>query len=139
MKISEESLTNKYQWRMTVEDVGFVIGTVIQPPGYSAMVTPAQIIATICNIIRVKPQDMLGKNKAHHISHARQIAMLIVRDCCPYWSHSEIGRHFGQHHTTVLYGVQQAKRRIGEGGPCKQIYLKACGAMKIAPVRIARS
>ena len=105
MNLSQECLRNKYQWRLTARGVGFTIGTVIQPAGYSAMVTPPQIIATIANIVRCKPEAMLAKNKAHHISHARQIAMLIVRDCCPHWSHSQIGRHFGQHHTTVLYGI----------------------------------
>ena len=139
MILNEECLKNKYQWRMTAENVGFVMGPVIQPAGYTTMITPRQVIATVANIVSVKSQVLLGKNKAHHISHARQIAMVIVRDNCPSWSHSAIGRHFGQHHTTVLYGIEQGRRRIRESKVYREIYVKACRAMKIPPIMVMKS
>lgn len=51
--------------------------------------------------------------RTHRLAHARQLAMLCVRQFCPHLSLPAIGRLFGgRDHTTVIYSLGRARQHI---------------------------
>ena len=60
----------------------------------------------------VRPEDLMGDNKRQPISAARQEAMYIIRREFPHLSYESIAMTFNRtNHATVLYAIQQHKKR----------------------------
>jgi Bacterial dnaA protein helix-turn-helix len=56
----------------------------------------------------LRPEQMLGLNRARIVSHPRQIAMFLAREMTGL-SLPRIGRHFARDHTTILHAVRRIK------------------------------
>ena len=78
----------------------------------SRSVTPRAVIEATCDHFRMRKASLLGKAKADHYAHPRQLAMLICREAIPQASAPAIGRAFNRDHTTILHGIKRARERI---------------------------
>jgi len=68
------------------------------------------IIAEVATKHGLSPLEVLAVNKHRHIVHARQAAMLAVREQTGL-SYELIGDMFCRDHTTVIYGIRRAAER----------------------------
>lgn len=66
-----------------------------------------RVINEVAKAAKIKPAQIIGKDRTRLTSRARQVAMLICRDYCGA-SYPEIGRVFQRDHTTVIYNVEKA-------------------------------
>ncbi len=84
-------------------------------------VTVGRIISEVARTYTVSADDILSKKQDANISHARQVAMYIVREVTqmPY---DAIGENFGgKHHSTVLYNVRNIKKLIDKNSKEKAL------------------
>jgi len=70
-----------------------------------------ELIAAAIDAEGGTPADVLGGDRRERASRPRQAAMWLAFKITPH-SVSEIGRAFGRHHTTVLYGIAAHERRL---------------------------
>jgi chromosomal replication initiation ATPase DnaA len=70
-----------------------------------------ELIAAAVDAEGGTPADVLGGDRKGRASRPRQAAMWLAFKVTPH-SISEIGRAFGRHHTTVLYGIGAHERRL---------------------------
>jgi hypothetical protein len=62
------------------------------------------------------------------INHPRAVMYLVLKDCGK--STTQIGMWFRRHHSTIMYGIQAAQKRIADGDPlATQAYNDAMVAM----------
>ena len=64
---------------------------------------PERIIMAVCIALDLDRADMLSRNRRHEITEARSICYRIMRDLDMKLTY--IGRFFGLHHSTVIYGL----------------------------------
>jgi chromosomal replication initiation ATPase DnaA len=55
--------------------------------------------------------DLEGASKVKHTVHARQEAMFLIHEQCPWLSLPQIGKALRKDHTTVLHGIRAHGRR----------------------------
>lgn len=67
--------------------------------------------------------ELRGKSKRGTIPHARQIAMLLMRECCDRSSLPAIGRFLSDRdHSTVYDGIRAARMKIATRAPFRELY-----------------
>lgn len=88
--------------------------------------TPSeQIIQTVSEVCDVSVADLKSKQRGvQKISHARQVAMHLVK-LRTGMSYPQVGRIFGgRDHTTVMHGVRVVKRDISKKTGRFETYLR---------------
>lgn len=87
--------------------------------GYWGALSEAQARAIVDEVAarhNITSDDIFGRYGGRIHSHPRQEAMWAVRKALPRASLPLIARFFDRDHTTVLYGIRQHEKRMGEGG-----------------------
>ena len=80
-------------------------------------ITPTEIIRVVAAHYGLKSSDLKQKSNAQTVAFPRQVAMYLCKELTEL-SYPEIGKHFaggsdkGKHHSTVMYSVQQIKRKL---------------------------
>ena len=80
-------------------------------------ITPPEIIRVVATHYGLKSSDIKQKSNAQTIAFPRQVAMYLCKKLTDL-SYPEIGKHFalgsdkGKHHSTVMYSVQQIKKKM---------------------------
>jgi len=77
----------------------------------AAALTPASIVAAVCDAFRVTHGDISSRQRGQHIALARQVAIYLIRELTDY-SFLRIGRYFGRDHSTVIHGYARIARRV---------------------------
>ena len=74
----------------------------------------SEIQAATCEYFGIAPSELMSSTRERRVSRPRQIAMFIARGMTRQ-SLPEIGRRFGgRDHTTIIHGIRQIERLIGE-------------------------
>lgn len=71
------------------------------------------IVKAVANEHQINVWVLMGTSRVHTIAHARQEAMLRVRERLG-WSYPRLGKYFSRDHSTVWYGCAQARQRRGD-------------------------
>lgn len=74
-------------------------------------VTIEKIVEEVSRTEGISIEDIYGKKQKANITHARKIAMYIIREVTNI-SYELIGEKFNKHHSTVMYNVQQISEEI---------------------------
>ena len=80
-------------------------------------ITPQEILRVVAAHYGLKASDLKQKSNAQTIAFPRQVAMYLCKELTDM-SYPEIGKHFsgssdkGKHHSTVMYSVQQIKKKM---------------------------
>jgi hypothetical protein len=77
--------------------------------------SPHAIIKLVALKYDVPARDIIGPSLLHRHSLPRQHAILLIHTHCEL-SSSKIGKLFTRDHTTVLYSIRQAQKRLAKGG-----------------------
>lgn len=82
--------------------------------------TPRKAKMAVLTAVAIKHgltlSEIMGKDRRHHVAHARQEAFWVLKQTYPEMSLPAIGRMFGKDHTTVLHGIRQHEKRRAAGG-----------------------
>ena len=62
----------------------------------------------------INRDELLGTHRHPRVAHPRQNLCLLAQERFG-WSTTQIGRMIGRDHSTVVHGIQQARKRIAEG------------------------
>jgi chromosomal replication initiator protein len=75
------------------------------------MITVHDVQLTVARNFSVSEGEFFSRCRFHDVAQPRQIAMLLARE---FTKHSlpRIGTFFGRDHSTVLHGIDAAKKRI---------------------------
>lgn len=71
------------------------------------------IAETVSDAFRIPISEILGPTRAQRTTMARWIVEWLARQLTD-WSFPALGRYFGRHHTTVVYGGQRVDEGIKE-------------------------
>jgi len=74
-------------------------------------VTIEKIVEEVSRTEGISIDDIYGKKQKANITHARKIAMYIIREVTNS-SYEAIGEKFGKHHSTVMYNIQQISEEM---------------------------
>jgi chromosomal replication initiation ATPase DnaA len=72
----------------------------------------SEIIVATAARFDLAVDDLTGRRRDRAACMARQCAMLLARDLT-HCSLPQIGRAFGRDHTTVIYSLSEAQKRLG--------------------------
>lgn len=76
-----------------------------------------RILAECAAHYYVLPTEIMSRARSRSIAHARQLAMLLIRET-ENCSLSDLGRFFDRDHTDISYAIKVVKHRIaGFAGP----------------------
>lgn len=64
-----------------------------------------RVLVSISGLKQISVAQLRGASRRREVGHARHLVMAICFRCG--LSHSEIGRRFRRHHTSVMYGVNK--------------------------------
>lgn len=78
------------------------------------------VIAAVSREFDVSVDEMKGASRCQWASEPRQIAWMLLRKWTR-WTVENIGDEFNRDHTTVLYGVRKAQRRVRETKPLRMM------------------
>lgn len=79
--------------------------------------TPVDYVKARCRELGLAYLDIIGTSRFREHTRARQMFMWELHQRTPRLSLTQIGKALGgRDHTTVLHGVRQHAKRIGEGG-----------------------
>ena len=93
---------------MTVEN----IASVLDPPIEQVAASPETIINVVAEVLKISPEDLKGSSRRREISHARHIAMYLMRQHTDL-SLPRIGEEFGgKDHTTVMYSCDKIAKQL---------------------------
>ncbi len=88
---------------MTVENIQPILNAPVEPKE----ITPDLVFKLVCEEYSVSSEDLLSSSRKREISHARQVAMYLMRHHTGL-SLPKIGEAFGgKDHTTVLYSCEK--------------------------------
>lgn len=78
-------------------------------------VRPGHVVQAVADTYGITVEDICGKGQSRELSVPRQIAMYLCRQLLkmPY---TQIGKHFGRDHSTVMASVRQVTGKIKEPG-----------------------
>jgi len=83
------------------------IRPILNPPSEPKEITPDMIVDVVCEEFGIDQESLLGSSRRRDVSHARQIAMFLMRQHTRL-SLPKIGDYFGgKDHTTVLYSCEK--------------------------------
>lgn len=68
------------------------------------------IVRTVCDLWNISRNDLLSDKHSWRYAHPRQAAYLLASEFS-LSSIAGIGRLFGRDHTTVIYGIEAARKR----------------------------
>ena len=71
----------------------------------------ADIVAVTARHADMRVEAIMGRSRTAPIAHARQVAMALCMELAGAPS-TQVARHFGRDHTTVLYAVEAVKARM---------------------------
>lgn len=74
-------------------------------------VTIQRIVEEVSRTTGVSVEDIYGRVQKANISHARKITFYIIRNVTNM-SYEDIGEHFGKHHSTVMYNINQIAQEL---------------------------
>lgn len=95
----------------TIGIIQNVIQSVIKE-NINTSITPDSIIDHVSRYYNISKDDILGEKRRADISHARQVAMYIIREMTDM-SLSMIGDEFcGKNHTTVLHSINNISKKM---------------------------
>jgi len=98
--------------RVTVEIVNVhVSGMTVSEPTEKAQASHEDIIAEVARRRGVTVAEILSENRSAAFTAARQMAMYLIREICQY-SLPTLGQVFGRDHTTAIYAIKQAKKKL---------------------------
>ena len=88
-----------------------VIKDVIDDTQQPVPVTIEKIVEEVSRTEGISVEDIYGKKQKANITHARKIAMYIIREVTNT-SYEAIGEKFNKHHSTVMYNIQQISEEM---------------------------
>ena len=86
---------------------------------------PADVVRVVSEETGVPAEHIKGRPRIPRVSHPRQLAMLLMRQCCYRGSYLQIGSALGRHHTTVMSGCRVAAARIEADSEYAALYRAA--------------
>ena len=89
----------------------FIRGLILATHG-ETRATMAEVVHSVGVDSAVPAVDIMGRDKAQRIAHARQEVMRRASVIAGL-TKSEIGRFFGFDHTTIIHGIEAATGRLG--------------------------
>lgn len=93
---------------LNLASVQSVLGTQIDP----ASISLDQILDTVAEYYHMRPSDIKSPSRAKDVSHARQVAVYVIRTMTEA-SFPKIGELFGgRKHTTILYAYEKVKEEL---------------------------
>ncbi len=117
------AMMTAYSNNITLEEVQRVIKDVTtdyQPIG----VVVDKIIEFIAKAFGVTDNDIRSNKRHANVVLARQVTMYVINEVTNL-TLQEIGSYFNQTHTTVLYGINQAKKKMDSGPQVKAVAVSA--------------
>ncbi len=93
----------------------------------------ASIIEAVCRESGHSRDDMLGARRTKDLAQARQLAMHIAWQHCPWLSSTAIGRLFKRDHTTVLSNCKVVDKRLATCGETVLLRLKVLRRLGLEP------
>jgi len=104
------------------------IGTVLSRTRMS------DVVRAVSEESGISVELLLGPRRQSNIVRPRQIAMLVMRERCPWNSYPEIARAMGRRdHSTVMHGCKAATKRILELPECRDLYEAVLRRLDRAP------
>ena len=92
--------------------------------------TPAEVLRIVSEEAGMPMKELTGRRRDYSATHARQLAMLLIRENCFRRSYVQIGLVLGRDHSTVMHGCQKARRRITEDPDYNAVYLAASARLE---------
>ncbi len=75
--------------------------------------TPEMVLDEVSEYFSIPVERIRGKARGKEVVLPRQVAEYIMRDLCSM-SYPEIGKILGQHHTSVMYGIEKLTALMAE-------------------------
>ncbi len=125
MNLDETAQHGKYTMSLHAAGISWSLGMTYRSCDASLAVTPQRVVNVISALIGVEPGQLMESCRKHGISHPRQVAMMLIRDECPFLSLPDIARFFGAHHSTIHVGIKSARRHTAPDGPYERLYRSA--------------
>ena len=82
--------------------------------------SPDVIVEETAKFYDLDPKTIMGQSRKADIVLARQVSMYIIRSITNL-SLPEVGKFFGQHHTTVMHSVEKIETTLGSNGELKEV------------------
>ena len=82
--------------------------------------SPDVIVEETAKFYDLDPKTIMGQSRKADIVLARQVSMYIIRSITNL-SLPEVGKFFGQHHTTVMHSVEKIEKTLGTNGELKEV------------------
>lgn len=81
------------------------------------------IVNIVARVRDIHPEDLTGWRRARRLAWPRQVAALLIRQCLPMLSYSQIGRVLGNRdHTTIMHALKRAAVYITSDPEMEQLY-----------------
>lgn len=96
------------------------IAAVLNPPVEKVAASPETIVKVVSEVLKIPPEDLKGTSRRREISHARHIAMYLMRQHTDL-SLPRIGEEFGgKDHTTVMYSCEKITKQLKKDSQLSQ-------------------
>lgn len=82
--------------------------------------SPEVIVEETAKFYDLDPKILMGQSRKADIVLARQVSMYIIRSVTNL-SLPEVGKFFGQHHTTVMHSVEKIEKSLTSNGELKEV------------------
>lgn len=82
--------------------------------------SPDVIVEETAKFYDLDPKTIMGQSRKADIVLARQVSMYIIRSITNL-SLPEVGKFFGQHHTTVMHSVEKIEKSLSSNGELKEV------------------
>lgn len=82
--------------------------------------SPEVIVEETAKFYDLDPKILMGQSRKADIVLARQVSMYIIRSITNL-SLPEVGKFFGQHHTTVMHSVEKIEKYLSTSGELKEV------------------
>jgi chromosomal replication initiator protein len=97
------------------------IAAVLSPPVEDVSASPGIIINVVAEVLKVTPEELKSTSRRREISHARHIAMYLMRQHTDL-SLPRIGEEFGgKDHTTVMYSCDKIAKQLKQDTQISQM------------------
>ena len=82
--------------------------------------SPEVIVEETAKFYDLDPKTIMGESRKANIVLARQVSMYIIRSITNQ-SLPEVGKFFGQHHTTVMHSVEKIEKMLSTDRELKEV------------------